>query len=103
MYIDSFHATGCSPHHQHIDEIPIPLLSITICLERVTLALLGYSIGLPALLPPASLDSLYALGELVASKFLVCYPLLCPLVSFLQQLTIGLLIMRSSKPLALNA
>lgn len=97
MYIDSFHPTGYSPHHQHVDGIPTPLLSITICLGQITLGLLGYSIGLPASLPPTSLDSLlYVLAEPVTSKFLVCYPLFYLTLSFLQQLTVGLLIMLSS-------
>lgn len=104
MYIDNFHRTGNSPHHQHKDGIPTPLLGITICLEGVTFALLGYSVGLPTSLQLTSLDSLlYTLAEPGASKFLVVYPFFCLTLSFFQKFTIGLLVMLSSKPLALNA
>lgn len=50
----------------------------------VTLALLGFSVGLPASLPSTSLNFfLHALAEPVASELLLCQPLFYLTLSFL--------------------
>lgn len=63
MYIDSFHPTEYNPHHHHVDETSVLLLSVTIYPERVTLALLDFSVGFLASLPPTSSASLFSLFQ----------------------------------------